>query len=43
MDAVTKARELRPQLIIMDVSMPRMDGIQATRLIREEIPSPRSS
>src|SRR5579872_1701125 len=32
-DAVEKARELKPDLIIMDVSMPRLNGLEATRQI----------
>jgi PAS domain S-box-containing protein len=37
-EAVAKAKQLRPQLILMDVSMPCMDGVQATRIIRKEVP-----
>lgn len=34
--AVSQARELRPDLVIMDVKMPDMDGIQAAQLLTEE-------
>jgi PleD family two-component response regulator len=37
-EAVEKARSLRPDLILMDVSVPQMNGIEATRIIRREVP-----
>jgi DNA-binding NarL/FixJ family response regulator len=36
--AVRLARELRPDVIILDVNMPEMDGIDATRRLLKELP-----
>jgi CheY-like chemotaxis protein len=38
-EAVQFARELQPDFILMDVNMPRMDGIKATATIHAESPS----
>jgi len=37
-EAVELARSLKPDLILMDLVMPEMDGIQATKLIKSEMP-----
>lgn len=37
-DAVEKAKLLRPECILMDVTMPRLNGLEATRLILRDAP-----
>jgi two-component system chemotaxis response regulator CheB len=39
-DAVEKARALRPDVVTMDVNMPRMDGLTALQIIVEEAIAP---
>jgi DNA-binding NarL/FixJ family response regulator len=37
-EAVAKAIELRPDVAVLDVSMPRMTGLQATHEIKQQVP-----
>jgi DNA-binding NarL/FixJ family response regulator len=40
-EAVALALERRPDLVVMDVSMPKMGGIEATRKLKDEAPGVR--
>jgi len=38
-EAIDLARRLQPDVILMDIKMPRLDGIQSTRRIKEDLPT----
>src|SRR5207245_9382997 len=37
-EGVEQAKKLAPEIVLMDVNMPVMDGIQATESLAEEVP-----
>jgi two-component system nitrate/nitrite response regulator NarL len=39
LDALRKARELSPDIILMDMDMPRLNGLAVTERLREEVPN----
>jgi DNA-binding NarL/FixJ family response regulator len=39
LEALERARQLKPDIILMDINMPRCNGLEATRLIKTEIPN----
>ena len=40
-EAIDRARELRPDVVVLDVNMPRLDGFAAAAAIRRDLPSAR--
>jgi CheY-like chemotaxis protein len=38
-DAIKKARELKPNLVIMDLAMPLMNGVEAAMVLRNTMPN----
>jgi two-component system, chemotaxis family, chemotaxis protein CheY len=38
-DAIEKAQELRPDLIVLDLSMPVMNGLDAARVLKRRMPA----
>src|SRR5215218_2420907 len=36
--AITQTRELRPDMLVMDISMPELNGLKATEKLRKEFP-----
>ena len=38
-EAVQKAIKLKPDVILLDIEMPKLDGLSACRLIREKVPT----
>jgi DNA-binding NarL/FixJ family response regulator len=39
-DAVEQCQSLQPDIVVLDVSMPRLNGLEAARLIRKQSPEP---
>ena len=37
-EAVSRARELSPDIVLMDINLPRVNGVEATRLLMKELP-----
>ncbi len=37
-DAIARARELKPDIVVLDISMPQLNGLEAARQIHKELP-----
>lgn len=40
-DAINKAKEYKPDVVLLDLAMPAMNGFVVSRIIKEELPSTR--
>jgi len=40
LEAVEKAKQLKPDVVILDINMPALNGLDAARLIRKQVPQP---
>lgn len=38
LDAIEQCKSLKPDIVVLDVSMPRLNGLEAARLIKKDLP-----